>query len=346
MSLPVLEGAEQKFWRLPELVEMLMPFLDGPSILSLVKALPLALEIVQRKSMWMKLVKRECPYMGNDVLWGEEFEEALTKDKEKVMLFVEILKMAENPNPLLLDLLHVICKRFPPVDRDDVPLEARGSPNSVNLIPGPEFFEVGCACKDTYHAVCPYGFLLLEGVERIMGTTEQKVQWVVLDDLDGHWLEDLDSRLLRQKDLGVEVGVAVAKLFCNSKESAEAISNLIQHCEKVDVQNSLIIEVDIGLEGWAALGKACSWIGGNAEKYVDWVDSDKVDMASARRDDLKAIFEGAGGWSIWLDEMRSQPFEDWNLFAKCLDGVETGVPIHNREEDVNQSDDEDEGNDA
>ena len=44
MSSPQDEDAERKFWRLPELVEMVMPFLDGPSILSLAKALPLALD--------------------------------------------------------------------------------------------------------------------------------------------------------------------------------------------------------------------------------------------------------------------------------------------------------------
>ena len=337
MSSAQEEDAERKFWRLPELVEMLMPFLDGPSVLSLAKALPLALEITQRKSMWTKLVRRVCLFDSDDVFfWGEQFDEAVATDKSKVLPFAEILKMTEDPNPLLLlELLHVICERFPPVGRDDVPLEARGSPNSVNMIPGPEFFEVACACEHTSHAVCPYGFLLLEGVERMMGTTEQKVQWVVLDDLKEPWMADLDSRLLRQRDLEVDTEVDLAKLICNSKESVEAISNLMQLCKWVDVQNSLIIEVDLGIEGWAALGRAFSW--GNPGKYVDWIDCcHKEYMASARRDDLHAIWEGVGGWSVWLDEKRCLPFEDWNLLEKCLDGVETGVPVRlfDTEEDV------------
>ena len=76
---------------------------------------------------------------------------------------------------------------------------------------------------------------------------------------------------------------------------------------------------------------------------MDWVDSDKVDMASGRRDDLKAILEVSGGWSIWLDDKRYQTFQDWNLFEKYLDGVETGVPINlfNGEEDVTENEDED-----
>lgn len=343
MSLPTLEGAEKKFWRLPELVEMLMPFLDGPSTLSLVKACPVALEIIQRTSMWIKLVRRVCPYMGHDVLDEVEYEEDLVTDRREVMNLVQFLKMMDNPVPRLMDLLHVICERFPPVDRDDVPLEARGPPRSFNAIPGPEFIQVSCTCRHASHDVFPQGFLYLEEAERAMGTTEQKVERVVLDDLEEPWLADLESRLLRQQHLGVDTEVDVAKLICNSKESAEAISNLMQHCKRVDVQIGLVIEVDLGIEGWAALGKACSWIRGNTEKSVDWVDSDKVDMASGRRDDLKAILEVSGGWSIWLDDKRYQTFQDWNLFEKYLDGVETGVPINlfNGEEDVTENEDED-----
>ena len=72
---------------------------------------------------------------------------------------------------------------------------------------------------------------------------------------------------------------------------------------------------------------------------MDWVDCNKVYMISARRDDLKAIWEGVGGWSVWLDEKRSQSFQDWNLLEKCLDGVETGVPVclFDGEEDVTEN---------
>ena len=52
-------------------------------------------------------------------------------------------------------------------------------------------------------------------------------------------------------------------------------------------------------------------------------------MASARREDLKAIWEvvncEVGGWEVWLDDDRSELFEDWNEFEKFLraeEGVE------------------------
>ena len=172
-----------------------------------------------------------------------------------------------------------------------------------------------------------------------MVTTEQKVQRVVIDFLEEDELVNLNSHLLRHQDMGEDTKVDVSKLICNSKESAEAISTMMQHCQSVNVQNALFVDVDIGTEGWEALGKALSW------KDVDWIDSYKACMDSARREDLKDIWEGAAfGWEVWLDKKRSQVFQDWNQFEKCLDGVESGVPINTfgSEEDENENQDEDE----
>ena len=333
MSLPTQEDAEKKFWRMPEMVERLLPFLDAVSTLSLVKALPLALELIQRKFLWRKLVRRVCPFDTDEVVSEAEFEEVVVKERSKVMPLVEIVKMMEDPNPRLLDLLHVICQRFPPVARDDVPEEARSRWSNgeirVNEIPGPEFIELSCTCRHTRHAVCPFGFLLLEGVERAMGTTQQMVQWVVTDDLDGPLLAALNSRLLRQQDLGLDTKVDVSMLRCTSQESAEAISTLMKHCQSVNVRTTLFIESDIGIEGWTSLAGALSW------KGVDHIDSYTV-MANARKEDLKAIWECMTyNWVVWQDDERWQLFEDWNLFEEYLDGVESGT--HQAEEHVNEN---------
>ena len=104
------------------MVDRLMTFLGGQSTLALVKALPLALEVIQRRSMWTKLVRRVCPYDTDD---GESDEEVVANYRSKVMNLVEILRMTEDPNPLLLDLLHIICKRFPSVDGEDLRQDMR-----------------------------------------------------------------------------------------------------------------------------------------------------------------------------------------------------------------------------
>ena len=305
------------------MVDRLMTFLDGHSTLSLVKALPLAFEMIEGKSSWIKLVRRVCPYLEDGDCSWEEFLEEVAKERKDVRNLVEILKMMEDPSPPLLDLLHVICERYPPDDRDEVPADEV----PYNLIPGPELIQVSCTCKQASHEVSPTGILYLEEVERGMGTTQQMVERVVIDDLEDPWLADLNSRLLRQQELGVDTEVDVVNLICNSKENAEAISTLMQHCPRLGVQHAVCItEVDIGTEGWAALGKALSW------KGVDWIVSDKVYIASARREDLKAIWEGVNsGWKVWLDDDRSELFEDWNEFEKFL----------RAEEDVKENEDED-----
>ena len=330
--MPFPPEAEKKFWKTPELVDRLMPFLDGQSTLSLVTALPLALEIVKGKASWIQLVKRVCPFETKDAVDAAEWEKQVAKERMDVLNLVEILKMMEleDPSPLLLDLLHVICKNFPPVDRDEVPEEAREPPSSVNQIPGPEFIQVTCTCEQSTHALSPYGFPYLEQAERAMGTTKQKVQRVVTDILEepcqGPWLTDLESRMLRQQNLGVGTEVDVSRLICKSKENAEAISTLMQHCQRVDVQDALCIEADIGTEGWTALGKALSW------KHVGWIDSDKVQMASANREDLKAIWEGVdSGWFVWLEDMTYKLFENWDNFEKFV----------NAEEDLKQNEEDD-----
>ena len=90
----------------------------------------------------------------------------------------------------------------------------------------------------------------------------------------------------------------------------------MQHCQRVDVQDALYIETDIGTEGWAALGKALS---------VGAIYSNKEDMASARTEDLEVIWEGVTGhWQIWLDEDRIELFEktEWTEFKQFLKAEE------------------------
>ena len=180
-----------------------------------------------------------------------------------------------------------------------------------------------------------YGFVYLEEAERTMVTTEQKVQRVVIDFLEEDELVNLNSHLLRHQDMGEDTKVDVSKLICNSKESAEAISTMMQHCQSVNVQNALFVDVDIGTEGWAALRGAISGL------KVGFVHCDKEAMLSARREDLKAIWDNiVDGWTVWLfsedfegvsgpnfeggkgwerGEGFSKHLHDWKLVEQCLD---------------------------
>ena len=220
--------------------------------------------------------------------------------------------MMEDPNPLLLDLLHCICERFPPFD---ALIQAR-----------PEFIRVSCTCEHTSHTVSPYGFLILEGVAGAMETTEQKVKRVVASSLDRPRLAALVSRLVRQQDpmdpwtrtpVGVDTEVEVLVLVCNSKESAESISTLMEYCQSVDAQYGLFIrDAHFPTEGWTALGRTLQ------ENVVNWIVTSKEALASANREDLRAIWGSATrGWRVWLDDDREELFEDdeWFLFQEFLD---------------------------
>ena len=320
------------FWRTPELVDSLLPFLDGDSTLILAKVLPLALNIILGKTSWRKLVRRICPH-------DSDFEEALVSNKKRMLVLAEILKMAEEPKPLLLDLLHVICERFPPLKRAHL----------LRLeVPGPEFIEVSCSCELISHSVQPCGFSLLEAVEEALGTGEQLVKRASLDLLEEPLLVDLVTHLLRHQDLvdpwGTPAGVAaelvVMQVTCDNNESAKSISTLLQHCQSLRILDALYTES--GFNAWKKLGKALS----GTEVELTMIDSCRKNLVSAAREDLRAIWEDAGGkwgwdedgtfeWRVWLEDQEVfETFEQWHLLENCLDGIGLESQSDSAEEDA------------
>ena len=99
---------EYNFWKNPQLAEKLISFLDTGSLRCLAEAHKLSLKTLQRASVWNKLLSRTflCRLRNETMLE----EEALLA---KASALAEILKMFEESKPLRLDLLHMICKRFP-----------------------------------------------------------------------------------------------------------------------------------------------------------------------------------------------------------------------------------------
>ena len=187
--------AERKFWATPELVETLLPFLDVKSILCLARCHQLTLKILQGTSVWYKLVRRSCPgavlMVRAHPLDREDtlgVRERLAPERLQMVHLVDILKMLEVPNALhlkaLLDLV-VSPARFPPsqdgprVQRDD------GGP-----VYRPQLVQVTCSRNET-HTVSLLAFLLLEEVENaFFGSTEHKIEGMVIVGDDGR-REDL-----------------------------------------------------------------------------------------------------------------------------------------------------------
>ena len=168
MSLPRLSEAERKFWRTPDLLERLLAVLDAKSVLALVKGLPPALAIIQRKPTWIKLVKRVCsniedPRFDISSYSDEEFLQQVAEHRSGLIPLVDIMKlMTSNFRPRLLDLLDVICEGNPPVLRENVSEECRSYFEECwNDLAGPELIKV----PSTANLLClpaPVKFLVLK----------------------------------------------------------------------------------------------------------------------------------------------------------------------------------------
>merc|ERR1719430_1075123 len=102
---------ENRFWRSPDLVAELIPLLDVSSILALATVQPLVLNLLQRSFIWKTLIRRSAK--------SENELEGL--DRGKIKQLMEILKLVEDPEPQLLELLHSICQRYPGKKKDSRP---------------------------------------------------------------------------------------------------------------------------------------------------------------------------------------------------------------------------------
>ena len=257
--------------------------------------------VLQAKSVWNKLVRRVCPFSYGDQMGSErlaDLEERLAEVMTEVNHLVGILKLMDGRLAPLLDLLDLICERFPPVnsvEREDRRAQLEGTGVvMVNALPGPQFFQVHCSRRDTSHKVSPFGFLILEQVQEELGVNKLTIERVVFDLMTNPWLSALASWLVRQKELGVDVRAEVVHVECYSTTCAEALSTVMEQCESFDIQHNLCIDEDVGTQGWTALRK------GLALQQVNRLVCDREDMTSARREDLEAIWASlSNGWS-WV----------------------------------------------
>ena len=221
------------------------------------------------------------------------------------MDLVEILKSAEGTLDLFRDLLDLICKRFPPEDRSG---DGEGW-----------YLRAGLTTPKTgWIFVSHYGFQLLEAAEAEMGSTEQTFNWIETKDLKDPLLSAVASRLTRQGDnvdihnVDIHPKVLVrSHILCGGEESALAISSLMQHCRRLNLR-SLKVAKDIGTEGWAALRRALS----SKQHHVPHLDVGfKIYLASARREDVRAIWECVS---------HSWEFSGENVVLEGEDGGEEG----------------------
>ena len=287
------DDAERTFWQVPELIEYMLPFLDGESLLNLAKVHPLTTKVLKNKSkmrskMWKGLVSQI-----HEPWWTEERDLQVLKD---------LLQLMGAPETLLLELLHMICEKYPSEEDEPYWWDRR------------EEIVVSCPCNMSHHSVAPLGFRILESVEGAVRSTIQKVERVAIEHLTGQdwtgddWLNALGARMKRQHEMVTEVNVNL--LFCDDQNDAENAQALLMRSQKVEL-SKIWVTGDLGENGWTALAEALSTFPG---LFLDQVEVDNRQyMLGARKEDLRRVWEKLheedGAW--WL-------MFEWDNFADAV----------------------------
>ena len=331
--------AEQKFWQTAELVQGLLPYLDLESTLRLAHTHQKIQAILQGSRVWTNLVKRSSPLNQLD----------------KVEHLVDILKLLEDTESNMLDLLDTICEANPGDSMD-------------------QQIWINCPRHPTsYHSISVDGFLLLEKVEGAFGTTEQTVWSIRLHFVvNGPLLSALASRLSRQQQKLTTFYIGTIEL--SSKKEAEDFKTLLQACSPMNIGLSRLNETDIGREGWGRLAEGL-------QSYPALLSSASVQKGSlelCRKEDLRVLWDalrpdgvlvveeratmpeiseisrvqescekvdGEAGW-IRLCQIKDQDFLGWiherwdQLEAEMLESDEEG------EEDEGDEEEEEEGDEG
>ena len=135
-----------------------------------------------------------------------------------------------KPESQLLQLLDIVCKRFPPTDTTH-----RRGPNQV---------KVTCPCLEV-HIVSPLGFVLLEMVERSTETCHLQVDLVSMWKIDGTILPALKSRMERPG--GLIMKTLSFDIVLGTQDDAEAFLALAKIADSVIFSKLDIIIIAIAI---------------------------------------------------------------------------------------------------
>ena len=98
-------GALEKFLATPELVEMLLPFLNAKDILHLVQSGFISIKILQSPFVWKRFIRRSAPSNKKDM--DGNVDNDANRQKAALAPLVDILRMMKGHKSLELDLLNL-----------------------------------------------------------------------------------------------------------------------------------------------------------------------------------------------------------------------------------------------
>ena len=308
--------AAKVFLGTPELVEKLLPYLDLETTFNLAQTHKLTREVLQKRSIWRKLIRRGCHYDEEQDFYNHErdFYNYVPPHHAKIAQLkklVEILKLFKSPEAHLLDLLELVCERFKTLRR----LREYVGPQVLLSHPG----------HSDHHSVSLACFLLLEEVEGAFGTTLQRLESIsggsiggLKGEVEELALLALSSRVSRQQ--GEAISVTLAGIEITNKRSAKAFYILmrarpqfVQPLRRVEVSGS------IGVKGWEFLARALQ----THPDVVEQITTTKRGLGEGMRADLKKIWDAAGldGFCVELCCYTKTVCQD---VRKWPDGAEDG----------------------
>ena len=275
--------AEETFWKTPELVEGVLPFLDATSILELAKAHPLTRGILKGTYNWSRFIRRSCPVAppNHETMMNEQFDELTEEKVAELRPLIGVLQVIGSPQPHLLALLGIICEKFPP------PSTCKLEVNQIWL----ENLKVTRA-GDEVHYLSALGFVLLEAIEAAHGSSEQAVGSVFVYNLEEPLTSALISKIMRQE--GKIDQVEADAVFIASQDQVEALCTLVQLTEEF-VFRWLTIGGAVGEGGWAALAEALPALldqgPQGARGFQGLVVGSKNLLLDGRREDVRAAWD-------------------------------------------------------
>ena len=301
------ESAVAKFWRTAELIERLLTFLDGGSILRLATCHKLTKEVSQKSPVWTKVVRRACPD-GPKRPWVEKA--LVAANKKKLVPLLELLRMAKDPSEMKQTLLGVISKRFP---------RTTGEERSMDDEDRPQFVKVHFS--DEEHSVSALGFLLLDEVElRCKSSPTLVIDSFDLAELEVHMLTALSRRASSQKELIKEVhvwdrGFNGGTIWCTTTQQAKNLLTIVKKSEDTNFETDLCVG-KIKKQGWAALGKVAE-LHGKADFWRTFnLISKREHMLGADRGDLRKIWDAMHGHWEWPNTWTVTRGEEFDYFGR------------------------------
>ena len=301
-----------------ELVEKLLPYLDLETTFNLAQTHKLTREVLQKRSIWRKLIRRGCHYDEEQDFYNHErdFDNYVPPHLAKIAQLkklVEILQLFKSPEAHLLDLLELVCERFKTLRR----LREYVGPQVLLSHPG----------HSDHHSVSLACFLLLEEVEGAFGTTLQRLESIsggsiggLKGEVEEIALLALSSRVARQHQ-GEAISVTLAGIEITNKRSAKAFYILMRaRPQFVQPLRSVEVSGSIGVKGWEFLARALQT---HPDAVVEQMTTTKRGLGEGRRADLKKIWDAVGldGFCV---ELCCYTKTVWQDVRKWPDGAEDG----------------------